>query len=65
MHFINIQLKKNIMKNLNQKELMDLNGGSFGLDVGWLIGHLITGAFTTPQGTAQAIADYYFLYHPV
>ena len=53
------------MKNLNQKELMDLNGGSFGLDVGWLIGHLITGAFTTPQGTAQAIADYYFLYHPV
>ena len=31
------------MNDLNQKELIDLTGGSFGMDVGWLLGHLITG----------------------
>jgi hypothetical protein len=53
------------MNDLNQKELIDLTGGSFGMDVGWLLGHLITGAFTTPGGTMEALAAYYFLYHPV
>lgn len=53
------------MKDLNQDELKESTGGSFGMDVGWLLGHLITGAFTSPGGTMVAFADYYFLYHPV
>ena len=43
------------MKDLNEKELINLTGGSFGMDMGWLLGHLITGAFTTPKGMVEAI----------
>ncbi len=53
--------KKIIMANLtelNKKELISIEGGTFGYDAGWLLGNLIAGNFMSFAGQADAIMKY-------
>lgn len=50
------------MKNLNQNECSEINGGNLAMDIGWFLGHMVHGNFGSFSGIAMAIADYNFLY---
>ena len=50
------------MIELNQHESQEINGGSFAMDVGWLLGHALNGSFGSLYGLAMAIVDYQILY---
>jgi hypothetical protein len=50
------------MKELNQKESLEINGGSFAMDLGWFIGEMIHGNFGSGFGIADAILDYQIMY---
>ncbi len=50
------------MKDLNQNEILEINGGSFAMDVGWFIGHFISGDFGKLGGWWEAYIDYQILY---
>ena len=50
------------MKDLDQKELIEINGGSFGMDVGWFLGQIISAHFVTPFGFIEALVDHEILY---
>lgn len=50
------------MKDLAQKNLKEINGGSFAMDLGWFIGHLLNGNFGSAAGTVNAMMDYHILY---
>ncbi len=43
---------------LNQKEIEEINGGSFAWDAGWLLGNIVSGNFGTTFGQMYAIASY-------
>lgn len=51
-----------MMKTLSHNDCIKISGGSFALDAGWLIGHIVSGAFCTPHGFSMAITDYFALY---
>ncbi|MDO9613855.1 MAG: hypothetical protein Q8K69_01330 [Bacteroidota bacterium] len=50
------------MKDLNQNEYLGINGGSFAMDAGWLLGHILNGDFASECGRVRAIMDYCSLY---
>jgi hypothetical protein len=50
------------MKDLNQEESLEIKGGSFAMDLGWFIGHILNGNFGSSAGLANAILDYQILY---
>jgi len=49
------------MKNLTkliEKELIEIDGGSFAFDVGWFIANGLAGNFNNPYNTVEALVDY-------
>jgi len=50
------------MKELNQKESLEIDGGSFAMDLGWFIGEMLHGNFGSVYGIADAILDYHIMY---
>jgi len=50
------------MIELNQHESTEIYGGSFAMDAGWLLGHMLNGSFGSLSGLARAIVDYQILY---
>lgn len=50
------------MKDINQNDYYKINGGSFGFDVGWLLGNTIAGNFLSPGGYADAVLQYSVFY---
>ena len=46
------------LTELNRKELISIEGGTFGYDAGWLLGNLIAGKFMSYAGQADAIMKY-------
>lgn len=49
------------MKDLNQKECLEINGGNFTFVAGWLLGHVLFDDLIPLNfaGYAKVIADYY------
>ncbi len=53
------------MKNitiLTEKELTEIDGGTFAWDVGWFLGNGLVGNFNNSAGVADALADYWLHY---
>lgn len=50
------------MKDLNPNESKEINGGSFGMDVGWFLGQIVTAHFMSIHGLVEALIDYEILY---
>ena len=46
------------LTELNRKELISIEGGTFGYDAGWLLGNLKAGKFMSLPGQADAIMKY-------
>ncbi len=54
------------MKNfeiLDQKELVEISGGTFAWDAGWFLGNAIAGAGINPSQTVDALIDYWVHYN--
>jgi len=43
---------------INEDVIRQIQGGSFGYDVGWFLGNSIAGNFFSIAGTADAFFDY-------
>ncbi|MDP2061129.1 MAG: hypothetical protein U1C58_07165 [Flavobacteriaceae bacterium] len=49
-------------KELNEKQIISINGGTLAWDLGWLIGHSLT-SYNGFANSVDAMMDYYLHYN--